>query len=390
MAEVLEENKKSLHTTLVGRKDVTAEVNGGAIITDVLILQEGEDKCGDYFDLPFLEDYVRIANAKPTGVKCRLGHPDFWSGGKDPITTFLGNIKNHRISANAEGKKTVIADVHISPVAKVSPDGDNFTFIVEMAKNHPEDFGLSIHYLFQFKEIIATDAEGNEYPVYGQTLGDIIACDFVDRPAVNDGLYKSEDHEDKFFNLIKNKIMSVKNWKDKLKSLIEGKKSLELTDANGGKLVVETDAGTAVVGDKVTVDGVAPADGDIVMSDGSTIKVAAGVITEIVPKDTSTGAGGSDKPTPEAATKAINEMQKSFDEKLKAMEARLETKYKSDLKRVTDAIMDMADKHTSLAELVKSDYTPEEAEKVGVDASSQKKKESTVRTGFKKDGASKN
>lgn len=365
----VQENKKSITTSFTGRKDVVV-TEQGAIIQDVQILQEGYDKVGDYFDKDFLSNYVEMANAKSNGVKCRLGHPS-WDG-KDQLPNFLGNIKNHR-TIEKEGKSVVIADVHISPVAKISPNGNNFDFIVEMAKNHPDDFGLSIHYLFAFKELLATAEDGTQGTILGYDLKDIIGCDFVDTPAVNMGLFKSINDEENLLNIIKQKGM---NFLDKIKAKFgEGKKSIELTDASGAKITVETDNETPAVGDAVTIDGQPAADGEYIMSDESTIVVKDGVISEIKPNGDSAdteGAESRNNPTPEAQQKSINDMKKAYDAKFKSLEVK-HAKEIGELKKTVEW----------LADQVSSGYVPDEAEQQGAGAENKKPKTKTNRTGFK-------
>jgi ATP-dependent protease ClpP protease subunit len=67
--------------------------------------------------------------------------------------------------------------------------------------------------------------------------------------------------------------------------------ALDVTTADGTALSIDTgDRDTYEVGDNVTADAAAAADGDYVLSDGNTITVAAGAITVITPASTDSAA----------------------------------------------------------------------------------------------------
>jgi polyhydroxyalkanoate synthesis regulator phasin len=153
---------------------------------------------------------------------------------------------------------------------------------------------------------------------------------------------------------------------------IESKKSIELTDASGAKITVETDAQTPAVGDKVTIDGQPAADGEYTMSDESKIVVKDGLISEIVPKADDAANKNDDTPAPDASQKSMNEMQKAFDVKLKAMDAK-HTKEINALKETIDWLSDQ----------VSSDYVPDEAEAQGTSNQKKKSNQKQNRTGFK-------
>lgn len=117
---------------------------------------------------------------------------------------------------------------------------------------------------------------------------------------------------------IKNNFMNIGEKMDFLISLLSGKKhmNMTLTSADGKVLTVEypdgIEDGIIETGDMVSIDG-KPASGDIVMPDGSTVKVEAGKVTEVMPAPT---AQADPVPAPELATAL---------ERITALEAELES-----------------------------------------------------------------
>ena len=155
-----------------------------------------------------------------------------------------------------------------------------------------------------------------------------------------------------------------------LQNLFGIKKSIDLTDASGAVLTIETDAAEPAVGDAVTIGGSAAADGEYIMPDNSKLVVVAGKITEIVPAPAAEPAPTAD-PQMADVQKSLDSMQKAFDDKLKAIEEKYEAK-----------VQDLTKSVEFLGEQIKSGYTPEEAEAVGA---GKKKEDGKARFTIDKD-----
>ncbi len=59
-------------------------------------------------------------------------------------------------------------------------------------------------------------------------------------------------------------------------------KNLDVSTVDGTQLVIESTGDTYVIGDAVTIDGTPAPDGEHILSDGNTIVVADGIITDII------------------------------------------------------------------------------------------------------------
>jgi hypothetical protein len=170
----------------------------GESIKGVSICTAGEAKGhGLHIEKEFIQSLVSAGSASDGGIKARFGHPSFFSDG---IGTFIGVFKNFRLSD--DGLKA-LADLELSSVAKKSPHGDLFTYVLEMAENHPMHFGTSI--VNDSPVFYQYDSEGkkleiNSYSDYNPKeklfmgLGEFTACDVVDQPAANSGLFSKNQN----------------------------------------------------------------------------------------------------------------------------------------------------------------------------------------------------
>ena len=140
---------------------------------------------------------VEHGNAARNGVKSRFAHPGLSSDG---MGKYLGRLRDFR----QEGDKA-IADLHLAASAFKTPDGDLGTYIMDMAEDDPDMFGMSMVVkgerfwtLADGTEIEAVDPEGNarkrpenattQHPVL--RVKQLMAVDAVDEPAANrDGLF---------------------------------------------------------------------------------------------------------------------------------------------------------------------------------------------------------
>ena len=144
---------------------------------------------------------VEHGNAARNGVKSRFAHPGL-SG--DGLGKHLGRLRNFR----QEGDKA-LADLHIADSAFKSPNGDLGTYIMDMAEDDPDMFGMSmvikgekVWTLADGSEVDWADDNGRERrrPETATTkvpvvrVKQLMAVDAVDEPAANrDGLFAARN-----------------------------------------------------------------------------------------------------------------------------------------------------------------------------------------------------
>lgn len=154
------------------------------ILRNVAVVTVGEAKGhGVQLDQLFIEDVVSLGNAAPRGIKVRFTHPNA-SG--SALGTYLGRAKNFRSDGSVAR-----CDIQLSDVAKKSPKGDLFEYVLSMADANPDMFGASI--VFRRGEMKDTDVEDTtlaDLPI--ATIEKLTAVDLVDDPAANeDGLFST-------------------------------------------------------------------------------------------------------------------------------------------------------------------------------------------------------
>ena len=144
---------------------------------------------------------VEHGNAARNGVKSRFTHPGLSSTG---LGKYLGRMRDFR----QEGDKAV-ADLHIADSAFKTPDGDLGTYVMDLAENDPDVFGMSVvikaNRVWQLSNGSELDAvnergEGVERPANAVTdkplarVRQLMAVDAVDEPAANrDGLFAARN-----------------------------------------------------------------------------------------------------------------------------------------------------------------------------------------------------
>lgn len=182
------------------RVDRTGGDYGAGVIYGVSFVSEGE-ALGHrmWLDTAFVASVNEEINASgQRGKKMRFTHPSL-SG--DGMGSFLGRGKNSRI----EGGKAV-ADLHFSKSSHKTPDGDLATYVMDMAEEDPDAFGVSIVFssdLGAEDRFVATnsDEDGNfrspdkrnSKNYRHARLARLHAADVVDDPAANpDGLFRRD------------------------------------------------------------------------------------------------------------------------------------------------------------------------------------------------------
>ncbi len=160
------------------------------VIYGVAVVTEGEAQGHDVMlDSEFVEDVIDAGNARRSGLKVRFGHPNMSS---TALGTFLGRAKSFRRSDRG-GKAVALADVYLSNEAKDTPHGNLYDYVLGMAQNESDMFGMSIVFTpgeeYQKAGPDGTVDKGS--PLYA-SLEKLHAVDMVDDPAANpDGLFSA-------------------------------------------------------------------------------------------------------------------------------------------------------------------------------------------------------
>lgn len=147
---------------------------------------------GMMLDATTLTQLAEQGNAARNGIKSRFTHPGLSSDG---LGKYLGRLRDFRVNGDK-----VLADLHISDRAFNSPSGDLGTYIMDMAEDEPDMFGMSV--VIDASTVWQLDGGGevetDERPDNATTeqplvrVKQFIACDAVDEPAANrDGMFST-------------------------------------------------------------------------------------------------------------------------------------------------------------------------------------------------------
>lgn len=188
----------------VQRVDREGGRDGAGVIYGVALVTSGVEALGhgQWVDGVFVRQIARATLESSNGVKARYKHPGV-SG--DALGRLLGRIHPPEAAATpedllSEGK--CLADLHFSPSAHKTPDGNLAEYIMDIAESEADTFGLSV--VFKFDEAAedefmkAHTADGkfkspdaaNEKSYPHARLAALRAVDAVGDPAANpDGLY---------------------------------------------------------------------------------------------------------------------------------------------------------------------------------------------------------
>ena len=188
----------------------------GEVLKDGLIGTEGEAKGhGVWLDARFIEDLFEQANGLKMGIKARFGHPNMCASA---IGTTLGRWKDCYIEdverEDGSMASALRGDLHFSKAAHKAPAGDLVEYVKELAAKDGDLFGSSI--VAQMDSYFKKTSDGeNAYQLEEGnwvlddgtelTLEDVselseetyaelykfIACDIVDEPAANDGMFSA-------------------------------------------------------------------------------------------------------------------------------------------------------------------------------------------------------
>ena len=200
-------NKRWLDTSCLRAKPSSVDLEAG-VIYGVKVCTEGEAKGhGVSLDSEFIDSVAKLGKQTKQGLKARFGHPNMCS---ESLGTYIGRFKNFSTGTTTRtgGAEAAccFADLYLSESAKDAPSGDLYSYVVSMAENEADMFGTSIVF-----------REGNRYrrndkgeKVYPRAQDGswneefdkankpdfvecqaLMACDCVDEPAANDGLFSA-------------------------------------------------------------------------------------------------------------------------------------------------------------------------------------------------------
>lgn len=152
------------------------------VVYGVAVMQLGalnEPDSRPYFaDATTIKQVLALGKSNPKGVKSRWTHPNM---SNDGMGKFLGRLRNFRPN---EDKSTVLADLHLSPIAFRGEDGGLGQQTLDMADQEPDAFGLSVAPVWDFEEMDRLETKEGTQPMRFKKL---MAADVVDEPAATRG-----------------------------------------------------------------------------------------------------------------------------------------------------------------------------------------------------------
>ena len=103
------------------------------------------------------------------------------------LGTYLGRFKNYSYSGDK-----VNADLHLDETsARITPNGDLFSYVLDMAEKNPDMFGASIVFEIAESVFLEEEMDGKKVEKEYFRLKELRATDIVDEPAATDGLFSA-------------------------------------------------------------------------------------------------------------------------------------------------------------------------------------------------------
>jgi len=144
-------------------------------------------------DSQTLQQVVDFGQSSRGGIKARFTHPNM---SNDGMGSYLGRWANFRLDGDI-----VRADLHIADAAFTSPQGDLGTYVLDMAEQDPEAFGVSVataldeanlqQWQDTLPDMAPADRKAARWPMRFTRLR---AADVVDTPAATrTGLFSLAD-----------------------------------------------------------------------------------------------------------------------------------------------------------------------------------------------------
>jgi hypothetical protein len=133
-------------------------------------------------DLTTLQQMEQYVNQPNRGAKMRFAHPNMSSDG---MGRHLGRATNARIVTSKDEPPFLAVDATLGQYATKSPKGDLAGYVLDMAEEDPEIFGLSAHPIVDHEAMskIEPDKDG----LTPLRIKGLRAIDFVDDPAATRG-----------------------------------------------------------------------------------------------------------------------------------------------------------------------------------------------------------
>lgn len=151
------------------------------VIYGAKIIEIGEAKGhGLFIDSEFIERVTELGNEFSQGVKARFGHPNMCS---TALGTFLGRWKGLY-----RDNDTIRGNLFLSNTAKETPHGDLHQYVLNLAEDEPDMFGVSIDFT---RDMLAEEDAGMDEDTGLQIarIKKLRSADAVDSPAATDGLF---------------------------------------------------------------------------------------------------------------------------------------------------------------------------------------------------------
>jgi len=200
---VLDEEPRYFRAPVSRGAEPAVQRNGGknqeGLIRGLSVVTRGEALGHDlWLDDTFCNQVALAIDEKNNGAKARFTHPSL-SG--DGLGRHLGRVQNGSFNGTQ-----VFADLHMSAAGHRTPEGDLAGYVMDLAEDDPEAFGMSIVFGFdhedmdQFSEehedsdgrFVSPDALNTKNLLHAR-LGELRAVDAVDEPAANpSGLFHRE------------------------------------------------------------------------------------------------------------------------------------------------------------------------------------------------------
>jgi hypothetical protein len=167
---------------------------GAGLIRDVSVITRGEALGHDaWCDGVMLAQVADAINATEQGVKTRFTHPSM-SG--DGLGRYTGRMANARVVGDQ-----VLAEQHFAKSAHKTPDGDLAAYLMNLASEDPQAYGMSIAFRRDLeaeeeftaehgdREFASPDPKNTNHYEHVR-VAELTAVDAVDTPAANpDGLF---------------------------------------------------------------------------------------------------------------------------------------------------------------------------------------------------------
>ena len=170
-----------------------------------------------HLDIDFIEEVARLGNEKESGLKARFGHPAMSS---DAVGTFAGRFNNFRVV-----EEIVRADLELAESSRKSPNGDLKEYILSLAKESPDMFGISIVFTpgkkYQRDDNGKKITDRDDFKSDRKTfvwITNLHAADVVDEPAANTGLFSQWSSE-----MIAGKVADFLDMNPALIDLVENR-----------------------------------------------------------------------------------------------------------------------------------------------------------------------